>query len=73
MQMLLSSRFHCTQVRGKNEVKYEQAQGISQGAVLFEVGLDTTLNCIELTKETMQRKVLYIYYGADSEVESEME
>jgi len=29
-------------------------QEVSQGAVPFENGLDTMLDCIELTKETLQ-------------------
>jgi len=38
-------------VRGKNAVKYEQYEEVSQGAVPFEDGLDTMLDCIELTRE----------------------
>jgi len=35
-------------------------QEVSQGAVPFEGGLDTMLDCVELTKETIQGEVLYI-------------
>jgi len=41
-------------VRGKNQVKHEQDGEVSQGAVPFEDKVDTTLDCIELTKETLQ-------------------
>jgi len=33
---------------------------VSQGAVSFKDGLDTTLDCIELTKETLQWEAQYI-------------
>ena len=52
MEMLLNSRSHHMQVRGKNKVKHEQAQGKSlKEWFLLRIGLDTMLNCIELTKE----------------------
>jgi len=41
------------QVKGKNQVKHEWHEEVSQGAVPFEDGLDTMLDCIELTKETI--------------------
>jgi len=34
--------------------KAQAVQEVSQGAVPFEDGLDTTLDCIELTKEMLQ-------------------
>jgi len=53
----------------KKQSEHEWAQGeVSLGAVPYEVGLDTMLDCIELTKEIIQREALYI--GADSEVVS---
>jgi len=42
------------QVRGKNKVKHKRDGEVSQGAVPFEDEVDTTLDCVELTKETLQ-------------------
>ena len=52
-------------VRGKNKVKHKRVQGRSlKGQFPLEFGLDTMLDCIELTKETIQYKgVLYIVWS----------
>jgi len=42
------------QVRGLNEVKHERAPGSLEGWFLLRIGLDTTLDCVELTKEMIQ-------------------
>jgi len=47
-------------VRGFERSEARAVQEVSQGAVPFEDGLDTMLDCVELTKETLQREALYI-------------
>jgi len=47
-----------------NKVKHKRAHRKSlEGRFLLRIGLDTTLDCIELTRETIQREVLYIQYS----------
>jgi len=41
------------QVRGKNKVKHERAQRSLKGRFPLRFGLDTMLDCIELTRETI--------------------
>ena len=54
MQMLLSMRSCHTQVKGKNKVKHERAQVKSlKRQFPSMIGLDTTLDCVELIKETI--------------------